>query len=146
MKSVTVKLSVLLSLLLVPGAAAQDSLTVAAPEDRDCSDFETRVAAQGWYDAMQVLYDEQDPHRLDANGDGEACESIEVIRRIQADSLIYYTTVERPQTLVCVDTSFTWGAYVSEARGGLHGEGEHTEWTTMNQCVDIQLGLRQPLP
>ena len=39
--------------------------------DLDCSDFDTQAQAQ------RVLESQPgDPHRLDGNGDGEACESL----------------------------------------------------------------------
>ncbi|PQJ36829.1 hypothetical protein BSZ35_00295 [Salinibacter sp. 10B] len=41
-------------------------------EDKDCSDFETQPEAQAFFEAHQP----GDPHRLDGNGDGEACESL----------------------------------------------------------------------
>lgn len=41
-------------------------------EDRDCSDFPTQRAAQRFYERHKP----GDPHRLDGDGDGEACESL----------------------------------------------------------------------
>jgi len=41
-------------------------------DDKDCSDFETQPEAQAFFEAHQP----GDPHRLDGNGDGEACESL----------------------------------------------------------------------
>lgn len=40
--------------------------------DRDCGDFDTQPAAQRFYRQNQP----GDPHRLDGNGDGDACESL----------------------------------------------------------------------
>lgn len=40
--------------------------------DRDCSDFETQRAAQAFFERHQP----GDPHRLDGDGDGRACESL----------------------------------------------------------------------
>lgn len=40
--------------------------------DRDCSDFETQAAAQEFFEAQAP----GDPHSLDGNGDGEACEGL----------------------------------------------------------------------
>lgn len=40
--------------------------------DRDCGDFKTRAEAQAFFEAAGP----GDPHRLDANNDGEACESL----------------------------------------------------------------------
>ena len=41
--------------------------------DRDCSDFSTQTKAQAFYEAAGGPV--SDPHRLDGNGDGVACES-----------------------------------------------------------------------
>ena len=42
--------------------------------DRDCSDFETQPEAQRFFE--QAGGPAQDPHRLDGDGDGRACESL----------------------------------------------------------------------
>jgi len=64
-------------LLAVPFyAAAQDSVTVAVPQDRNCSDFASQQAAQGWYDAIGIITDQPDAHALDADGDGQPCEGL----------------------------------------------------------------------
>ncbi|MCS4201579.1 thermonuclease family protein [Salinibacter ruber] len=41
-------------------------------EDRDCSDFDTQPGAQRFFERHQP----GDPHNLDGDGDGEACESL----------------------------------------------------------------------
>lgn len=43
-----------------------------AGPDRDCGDFSTQAEAQAFYDAAGP----GDPHRLDGEGDGTACESL----------------------------------------------------------------------
>ena len=43
-----------------------------SPEDRDCTDFDTQPAAQRFYEANKP----GDPHNLDGDGDGQACESL----------------------------------------------------------------------
>lgn len=45
-------------------------------EDRDCSDFATRAEAQAFFEAEQQRTGERDRHRLDADGNGLACESL----------------------------------------------------------------------
>jgi len=40
--------------------------------DKDCSDFDTQTEAQRFFERHQP----GDPHNLDGNGDGEACESL----------------------------------------------------------------------
>ena len=42
--------------------------------DRDCSDFTTQAAAQRFF--QRAGGPAQDPHRLDGDGDGRACESL----------------------------------------------------------------------
>jgi endonuclease YncB( thermonuclease family) len=42
--------------------------------DRDCGDFRTQEEAQRFFEAAGGP--ERDPHRLDADGDGEACEGL----------------------------------------------------------------------
>lgn len=42
--------------------------------DRDCSDFSTQAEAQRFFEAAGGPA--RDPHRLDSDGDGEACESL----------------------------------------------------------------------
>ena len=40
--------------------------------DRDCGDFSSQAEAQAFYKAAEP----GDPHRLDGNGNGRACESL----------------------------------------------------------------------
>jgi endonuclease YncB( thermonuclease family) len=42
--------------------------------DRDCSDFDTQAEAQAFFEAQGGPA--RDPHRLDSDGDGRACESL----------------------------------------------------------------------
>ncbi|MEX2105388.1 MAG: excalibur calcium-binding domain-containing protein [Solirubrobacterales bacterium] len=56
--------------LLAAGVAAQP----AAAYDRDCSDFKTQKQAQRFY--KKHGGPKRDPHRLDADRDGVACESL----------------------------------------------------------------------
>jgi hypothetical protein len=44
--------------------------------DRDCSDFKTQPDAQAFYEAHQP----GDPHRLDRDKDGIACEALSTIK------------------------------------------------------------------
>jgi len=67
--------------LLPAVAVAQDSVTVAVPQDRNCSDFASQQDAQGWYDAIKLITGQPDAHELDADGDGQPCEGIEVAKR-----------------------------------------------------------------
>ncbi len=59
----------LLSGLLVAGTATG----AGAVPDRDCSDFKTQADAQKFF--IEQGGPQQDPHRLDADGDGVVCES-----------------------------------------------------------------------
>jgi hypothetical protein len=53
------------------------SLAVAQPaaafRDRDCSDFRTQAQAQRFFERHNPS---RDPHRLDGDNDGIACESL----------------------------------------------------------------------
>lgn len=62
-------LGLLASLLL--GLAPGSASTVV---DRDCSDFSNQAAAQRFY--LDAGGPRNDPHRLDADGDGRACDSL----------------------------------------------------------------------
>jgi excalibur calcium-binding domain-containing protein len=55
---------------LVPLVAAQPA---GAFVDRDCSDFSTQRQAQHFF---ETHHPRRDPHRLDADHDGIACESL----------------------------------------------------------------------
>lgn len=46
----------------------------ASAADRDCGDFDTQAAAQRFF--LNNGGPQRDPHRLDADGDGKACESL----------------------------------------------------------------------
>lgn len=66
-----------LGLLVIASAAAAlialtGSGSDAAAADKDCSDFNTRKQAQQFFESHKP---NRDPHRLDADGDGIACES-----------------------------------------------------------------------
>lgn len=67
------------ALLLVVGVLAS-ALTVAVPStgsafsDRDCADFDTQSQAQRFF--LDQGGPSDDPHRLDADGDGQACDSL----------------------------------------------------------------------
>jgi hypothetical protein len=63
--------------LLPAVAVGQDSVTVAVPQDRNCSDLASQQDAQGWYDAIQIITGQPDAHGLDSDDDGQPCESLE---------------------------------------------------------------------
>jgi hypothetical protein len=50
----------------------KQSNPVYSDEDKDCSDFATHTAAQAFFEAVGT----GDPHRLDRDGDGIACEDL----------------------------------------------------------------------
>jgi hypothetical protein len=62
-----IALSTTTALMLAVGA------TPAAAGDKDCSDFPTQRAAQKFF--VKHGGPNRDPHRLDADHDGIACES-----------------------------------------------------------------------
>ena len=57
-----------------PQPAPLDTKYDPAGPDRNCSDFDTQAEAQAFYEAAGGP--DSDPHRLDNNGDGVACESL----------------------------------------------------------------------
>lgn len=68
------RLVVMLAPLLVAAGLASFSSPAAAVADRDCGDFSTQRQAQKFF--LNHGGPKRDPHRLDANGDGRACESL----------------------------------------------------------------------
>jgi Excalibur calcium-binding domain len=60
---------------VVAAVSATLGLALAAPgvsaKDKDCSDFKSQRAAQKFFKKHNP---KRDPHRLDADGDGKACE------------------------------------------------------------------------
>src|SRR5687767_13112174 len=65
--------ALLLAFVVGMGATTAVSSTAAARADRDCSDFNTQAAAQEFF--INAGGPQNDPHRLDEDGDGVACES-----------------------------------------------------------------------
>jgi hypothetical protein len=67
----------LAALALLPALAAADGCDNAPQEPvtdtLDCEDFDNRDQAQRAYDQAQTTND-LDPHNLDEDGDGQACE------------------------------------------------------------------------
>jgi hypothetical protein len=63
---------------LVAGAVAALTMALAAPvasaRDYDCSDFSTQKQAQRFF--KKAGGPKKDPHRLDADHDGIACEAL----------------------------------------------------------------------
>ena len=57
-----------------PGTPTATPTPRTASPDRNCSDFDTWAEAQAFYEAEGGP--ETDPHRLDHDGDGIACESL----------------------------------------------------------------------
>src|SRR5690349_12912041 len=55
------------------GAASSTTAEAAAIPDKDCSDFPTQKSAQTFY--LNHGGPQSDPHRLDDDNDGVACES-----------------------------------------------------------------------
>jgi hypothetical protein len=53
-------------------APSEQSAPVYPGEDKDCTDFATHAEAQAFFEAAGA----DDPHRLDRDGDGIACEDL----------------------------------------------------------------------
>tara|TARA_R110002051_G_scaffold256524_1_gene315619 strand:- start:1239 stop:1445 length:207 start_codon:yes stop_codon:yes gene_type:complete len=58
--------------LCAASLAASSATALAQAGDRDCSDFRSWQEAQAFYEANRP----GDPHRLDADNDGIACETL----------------------------------------------------------------------
>lgn len=56
------------------GTARDAPHTTPAADDRDCADFRTRAEAQAFFEAQGGPW--SDPHKLDQDSDGVACESL----------------------------------------------------------------------
>ena len=97
------RLTTLLLIALLPAVAvAQDSVTVAVPQDRNCGDFVSQQDAQGWYDAIKLITGQPDAHELDADGDGQPCESIGVAKREVLGDSVWVDYRLEPHALRCV--------------------------------------------
>lgn len=59
--------------IIVGSAGAAPASPLGAQSDRDCSDFATQAAAQSFFDQHSPS---SDPHGLDSNSDGVACETL----------------------------------------------------------------------
>jgi len=103
------RLTFALLLALVPAVAVAqspgDSVTVQVPEDVDCGDFQSVLGAQPYYEAGVIL-GVGDVFRLDADGNGVACEGLSYIRyrRTEDDSTghVYQSwSTERPAEARC---------------------------------------------
>ena len=57
--------------VLVLSAVALIAPSPASAQDRDCSDFDTQAEAQDFFDQAAP----GDPHGLDADDDGRACDA-----------------------------------------------------------------------
>jgi len=97
-----------IAVLLVAPLAAHGQITVnidTTIADKNCSDFGSILEAQGTYVAMQVLVQDStaDPFGLDADGDGIACASKDVVRRVApVDTTgFWYETVEKVDEAKC---------------------------------------------
>jgi len=140
------RLAVMLLIGLMPTlAAAQDSVTVAVPEDRNCPDFVSQQDAQGWYDAMQIITGEEDPHGLDADGDGQPCESIEVGKREVLGDSVWVDYRLRPYRVRCaVGIKFTFDELISQAYTAMRdsvpyrgGNGVWPRWECVHTISEI---------
>jgi endonuclease YncB( thermonuclease family) len=69
----TVLLSAVIGALIAVGVLSWSSPPASQAADRDCSDFSSQASAQEFFIAEGGP--SSDPHRLDADGDGIACES-----------------------------------------------------------------------
>lgn len=64
----------ILCLVVVIGCGGQSDSSRSVTGDRDCDHFSTHAEAQEFFEAQGGPAD--DPHRLDGDNDGVACESL----------------------------------------------------------------------
>jgi excalibur calcium-binding domain-containing protein len=64
--------SPLIRAIIPTQTTVEQSSSVYSDEDKDCSDFSTHAQAQAFFEAAGS----GDPHRLDRDGDGIACEDL----------------------------------------------------------------------
>lgn len=112
-------------LMVLPAVAAAqspgDTVEVVVPQDVNCGDFEGVLGAQGYYEAGVIL-GLGDVFRLDADGNGVACEGLGFIRyrRSEDDSTghVYESwSTERPTEARCPWTDrFEIGPHVEALR------------------------------
>ena len=67
-------LALILSALLTFGAMSALTAPAAQAADKDCGDFKTQKGTQDFF--LNAGGPQKDPHGLDADGDGVACESL----------------------------------------------------------------------
>lgn len=67
-------LTILTALFVAATSLAAFAAPAQAVADRDCGDFDNQAQAQRFY--VDQGGPQQDPHRLDADGDGKACDSL----------------------------------------------------------------------
>ena len=75
MKSKTKKVLICGVIIVIVAFAGWWIFDVLSFKDRDCSDFSTQKEAQKFFESEKGLRD-KDPHGLDRDNDGVACESL----------------------------------------------------------------------
>lgn len=81
-----------------------DSIRAILNNDKDCGDFDDRMAAQSHFEALDKIVlgpPDQDPHSLDRDGNGYACEGKQYIRWISFSNKIQIRTVEKVHSVMC---------------------------------------------
>lgn len=114
-----IKIAILLIVLIgsaiaVTAATAQtvnpDSVQAFVDRDKNCSDFVDRQSAQTHFEALDIILsqgrEDLDPHNLDRDGNGYACEGKEYMRwiKMSADTSnlnLQIRTVETVHSVKC---------------------------------------------
>jgi len=115
----------LLLLFLFPAVGtAQISVEIDTTiADKNCGDFQSILAAQGTYVAVQWLVQDStaDPFQLDADGDGIACAGKDIVRRVAPGDTtgFWYDTAETVEEARCpaVGEPFEVGEVLDDVRG-----------------------------
>lgn len=91
-------------------------------EDKNCGDFDTVVQAQGTFLAAQQITDQRDYHGLDGDGNGIACEGINIVKRRTytdtSDSVTHYINYRSMAHVIKCPTTdpFIVGDYYQQLR------------------------------
>jgi len=143
------RLTTLLLIACLPAVAgAQDSVTVAVPQDRNCSDFASQQDAQGWFDAVALITGKPDAHGLDSDGDGQPCESIDVAKREVLGDSVWIDYRLEPHRIKCYwGQTFTLDALreqlIDATQDSVAYQGDEGIWPRYECVHDISKQMTQ---
>jgi hypothetical protein len=124
------------------GQINADSLQAFLDNDRNCSDFTGWMDATVHLRALQVIVGDPDadPHGLDADGNGYACESKDALRRLATSdtSDFYVETVEVISEAQCepMQERFDVQALADELRSAPFEQWDYLPMMDKAECLD----------